>query len=163
MTGIVNQPGTTNSLELKVPPVAVMLIMAALMWFARLATPASDFSLAASVVCAAGLLLLGALTCLAGVAAFRRAKTTVNPMNPDSASVLVVSGIYKYSRSPMYLGFLLTLSGWALLLSNTLALLLVPAFVLYINRFQIYPEECALTSRFGEDYEEYYAKVRRWL
>jgi protein-S-isoprenylcysteine O-methyltransferase Ste14 len=107
--------------------------------------------------------LAGALTCLAGVCSFRRAKTTVNPMKLDSSSVLVASGIYKYSRNPMYLGFVLILFGWALFLSNALALLLLPAFVLYMSRFQIWPEERALLSLFGKDYKQYHAKVRRWL
>jgi len=110
-----------------------------------------------------GLFLLGALTCLAGVRYFRRAKTTVNPMKPESASALVASGIYRYSRNPMYLGFLLMLLGWALWLSNASALLLLPAFVLYMNRFQICPEERALLSLFGPDYMQYRARVRRWL
>lgn len=160
--GIVNTP-TTSRLELKVPPVALMVIVATLMWPAALITPALDFILPAHVVASVSVSLLGALTCLGGVASFRRAKTTVNPLRPDSTAALVVSGIYKYSRNPMYLGFLVTLLGWALFLSNALAFLLLPAFVLYMNRFQICPEERALISLFGEDYEEYYTRVRRWL
>ena len=163
MTRIVHPVATTNSLELKAPPVALTVVMAALMWFASLAAPAFDFSLPANVVCSTGLALAGALTCLAGVCSFQRAKTTVNPMKLDSASALVASGIYKYSRNPMYLGFLLTLLGWALFLSNESAILLLPAFVLYMNRFQICPEERALTSLFGEEYGKYRARVRRWL
>jgi protein-S-isoprenylcysteine O-methyltransferase Ste14 len=107
--------------------------------------------------------LLGALTCLAGVVGFRRAKTTVNPMHPDSTSSLVVSGIYGYTRNPMYLGFLLILLAWAAALSNVLTLLSLPAFVLYMNYFQILPEERVLASRFPRDYTEYRARVRRWL
>jgi protein-S-isoprenylcysteine O-methyltransferase Ste14 len=63
----------------------------------------------------------------------------------------------------MYLGFVLILLGWALLLSNALALSLLPAVVLYLTRFQIGPEERALLSLFGHDYKEYQARVRRWL
>lgn len=150
-------------LESKVPPVALVTIVASLMWFASWKAPAFDFTLPANAVCSVGLVLVGALTCLAGVLSFQRAKTTVNPKKPDSASALVSSGIYKYSRNPMYLGFVLILLAWALLLSNALALLLLPAFVLYMNRFQIRPEERALHSLFGQDYTEYQAGVRRWL
>ena len=110
-----------------------------------------------------GLALLGALTCLAGVVAFRRANTTVNPMKPDTTKSLVVSGIYGYTRNPMYLGFLLLLMAWAGALSNVLALGSLLAFVLYMNRFQILPEERMLASRFSQDYAEYRARVRRWL
>jgi protein-S-isoprenylcysteine O-methyltransferase Ste14 len=84
-------------------------------------------------------------------------------MKPDSASSLVVSGIYKYTRNPMYLGFLLVLLGWAAFLSNLAALALLPAFVAYMNRFQIRPEERVLASLFPNDYPAYRAKVRRWI
>src|SRR5215471_7736776 len=107
-----------RGLELKVPPVALGVIAAALMWFARSAAPALDFMFPSSSLASVGLALIGALTCLAGVVSFRRAKTTVNPMKPDSTSALVVSGIYRYTRNPMYLGFLLILLGWATFLSN---------------------------------------------
>jgi protein-S-isoprenylcysteine O-methyltransferase Ste14 len=152
-----------SGLELKVPPVAVGVIAAALMWVASSAAPSLDFQLPAKSMFAVGLALIGAVTCLAGVRSFRQAKTTVNPMKPDSASALVVSGIYRYTRNPMYLGFLLVLLGWAAFLSNVLALVLLPAFILYMNRFQIFPEERVLAFRFAQDYAEYRARVRRWL
>ena len=152
-----------TGLELKVPPVALAVIAAALMWCARSATPDFDFPFPSNLMFPVGLALLGALTCLGGVVAFRRAKTTVNPMKPDTTSSLVVSGIYRYTRNPMYLGFLLLLMAWAAALSNVLALVSLLAFVLYMNRFQIVPEERMLASRFAQDYAEYRARVRRWL
>ena len=84
-------------------------------------------------------------------------------MRPDSTSSLVVSGIYKYTRNPMYLGFLLVLLGWATFLSNITALALLPVFVVYMNRFQIGPEERALGSLFAQEYKAYHARVRRWI
>jgi protein-S-isoprenylcysteine O-methyltransferase Ste14 len=150
-------------LELKIPPVALAMIAAGLMWCARSAAPDFDFPFPSNLVFPVGLALLGALTCLAGVVAFRRAKTTVNPMKPDTTSSLVVSGIYRYTRNPMYLGFLLLLMAWAAALSNMLALVSLLAFVLYMNRFQIVPEERMLASRFAQDYAEYRTRVRRWL
>ena len=84
------------------------------------------------------------------VLSFRRAHTTVNPMQPSSASSLVTSGIYRYTRNPMYLGMLFVLVGWALYLANVLAFLFLPAFIVYMNRFQLESEECALTALFGE-------------
>ena len=97
------------------------------------------------------------------IASFVRAKTTVNPMKPASASALVVSGLYARSRNPMYLGLLLILIGWAVYLSNGLAFLLLLAFILYMNRFQIEPEERALISLFGQEFVAYKSRVRRWL
>jgi protein-S-isoprenylcysteine O-methyltransferase Ste14 len=133
------------------------------MWCARSAAPEFAFPFSSRLIFPVGLALLGALTCLGGVVAFRRAKTTVNPMEPNTTSSLVVSGIYRYTRNPMYLGFLLILIAWAAALSNVLALLSAPAFVLYMNCFQILPEERALASRFARDYAEYRARVRRWI
>jgi protein-S-isoprenylcysteine O-methyltransferase Ste14 len=94
---------------------------------------------------------------------FRRVKTTVNPTKPDATSSLVVSGIYKYTRNPMYVGFVLVLLGWAAFLSNLAALALVPVFIVYKNRFQIQPEERVLSSLFPHEYPTYRAKVRRWV
>jgi protein-S-isoprenylcysteine O-methyltransferase Ste14 len=152
-----------KGLELKVPPVALGIIAGVLMWCAASTAPDLDFRFPSNSVFSVILALFGTLTCLAGVVSFRRAKTTVNPMKPDSTSSLVVCGIYKYTRNPMYLGFLLLLLAWAVQLSNVLALLWLPAFVLYMNRFQILPEERALALRFAKHYEEYRSGVRRWL
>jgi protein-S-isoprenylcysteine O-methyltransferase Ste14 len=139
------------------------LIAAAMMWAGSVAAPELAFRFPANSLFSVALALTGALTCLAGVRSFRRVKTTVNPMNPESTSSLVMSGIYRYSRNPMYLGFLLILLGWSAFLANVLALLLAPAFVLFMNRFQICPEERVLTRRFAHPYAEYRARVRRWL
>ena len=133
------------------------------MWVASSATPAFDFFLPATTLWFVSLALVGAAVCLAGVVSFRRAKTTVNPTKPDSTSSLVVSGIYKYTRNPMYVGFALVLLGWAAFLSNLAALALVLVFIVYINRFQIQPEERALSTLFPREYPAYRAKVRRWV
>ena len=84
-------------------------------------------------------------------------------MKPDASSSLVVSGVYARSRNPMYLGFLLVLVGWAVFLSNVLGFLLLPAFIFYMNRFQIEPEERALRSLFGQAFVTYKSRVRKWL
>jgi protein-S-isoprenylcysteine O-methyltransferase Ste14 len=98
-----------------------------------------------------------------GVVEFRRARTTVDPRIPAASSSLVRSGIYRLTRNPMYVGFGLVLLGWAIYVSNALAFLLLPAYVLYMTRFQIQPEERALGQIFGQEYADYRARVRRWL
>jgi len=75
----------------------------------------------------------------------------------------VTSGIYRYTRNPMYLGLLLILLGWAVFLANIVAFIFLPAFIAYLNRFQIRPEEKAMASLFGQDFANYRSKVRRWL
>ena len=150
-------------LELKVPPVAVVLSIAALMWLVSWAVPKLGFVFPARNLLAVSLGVTGAVTSMLGVVSFSRAKTTVNPMKPDASSSLVVSGVYALSRNPMYLGFLLVLIGWAVFLANVLAFLLLPAFIFYMNRFQIEPEERALTSLFGQAFVAYKSRVGKWL
>jgi protein-S-isoprenylcysteine O-methyltransferase Ste14 len=87
----------------------------------------------------------------------------VNPMTPEASSALVVAGIFRWTRNPMYLGMLVVLIAWALWLSNALAFIVLPLFVAYLNRFQILPEERALQARFGAEFERYCRSVRRWL
>lgn len=94
---------------------------------------------------------------------FYRARTTVDPSNPEKASSLVVTGLYKYSRNPMYLAMLLLLLALGLLLGNAFNVLVAAGFVAYMNRFQIIPEEQALLKTFGKAYSQYCIEVRRWF
>ncbi len=152
-----------SSLELKIPPVALALIFAGAMWGASELTPSLAFQppwhLAVAVVLAG----VGIAFPLAGWVAFRRAETTVNPAKPDATSAMVTSGVYRVSRNPMYVGFLLVLAAWATFLAHALAFIFLPAFVAYMNRFQIFPEERALSGTFGDNYQAYVQKAPRWI
>lgn len=152
-----------SALDRRVPPVAVTLLAGAAMWLAARLVPAASVVIPARSTIALALVVAGSAVAVAGVAAFRRDGTTVNPTTPGASAVVVDTGIYAVSRNPMYVGFALVLAGWAVHLANLLALALLPAFVLYLNRFQIVPEERALTARFGERYVDYTRRVRRWL
>ena len=94
---------------------------------------------------------------------FRKAKTTVNPLQPQSATSLVVSGVFSLSRNPMYVGVAFILLAWSMYLGSSWALLGVVGFVIFINQFQIVPEERAMLALFGEEFVSYSKKVRRWL
>lgn len=107
--------------------------------------------------------LLGVAIALVGVISFRKASTTVNPLKPETATCLVTSSIFQYTRNPMYLGMALAILGFAILLGSWLSLLGVVAFMLFIERFQIKPEEAALTECFGDQFTRYKTNVRRWL
>lgn len=152
-----------NFLELKIPPVAVFFVFAYLMRMAAHEGPYFDFDLPMKRPIALGVSALGGIFAVASIASFIRAKTTVDPMNPVKAKSLVTSGVNRISRNPMYLSLLLVLIAWASYLSNFVAFALIPLFIVYINRFQIIPEERALLSLFGSEYEEYCRRVRRWL
>lgn len=152
-----------NALELKIPPVAVVLISAVAMWLASMPVPSLAFSWTWSILVAVIVAGAGLIFGLTGVVAFRKAKTTTNPVEPSATSVLVISGVYRLSRNPMYVGLLIMLSGWAIFLAHPLAFACLPVFVAYMNRFQISPEERVLSSKFGEDFTAYQQSTRRWL
>jgi len=152
-----------NTLELKVPPVMLVLIIAVFMWLVSAYVPSLAFDLPWRIVVAiafagAGIIMIGA-----GVAEFRKTKTTVNPTKLGTTSAMVTSGFYRLSRNPMYVGLLLALAGWAAFLSHALAFAFLPAFVGYMNRFQIAPEERSLSAKFGPAFSVYRQSVRRWL
>jgi protein-S-isoprenylcysteine O-methyltransferase Ste14 len=150
-------------LELRVPPPAVFLLCATAMWLLSAWMPALtvEFPWRGAVACA--LLAAGSTVAFAGVAAFRRYRTTVNPMHPESTTALITAGIYGFTRNPMYVGLLLALMGWAAWLASMVALVMLPVFVAYLGRFQIEPEERALATRFGEEFTAYCRRVRRWV
>jgi len=151
------------SLELKVPPLLVALILGVLMWLVARLTPGLTVAIPSVEIVAGAVLLTGVVIALAGVVAFRRARTTVDPTRPDNASAVVTGGIYALTRNPMYVGFLLALVAWAIWLGNLPAALGLPAFVKYMNRFQILPEERFLGGKFGDPYAAYLLRVRRWI
>ena len=152
-----------NVLELKIPPLIVVLATAGLMWLVSRIAPRFVFKFPAREIIAMCFALAGIVSSTLGFFSFKRAGTTVNPMKPDSSSALVNTGIYKLTRNPMYLGFLLTLFAWAIFLSNGLSFLCLPLFIFYMNRFQIEPEERALAAIFRQEFADYKTKVRRWI
>jgi protein-S-isoprenylcysteine O-methyltransferase Ste14 len=152
-----------RALELKVPPPVVALLIAVAMWFMSSTSEPNATSLSARIAWGVGLACIGQAISIAGMIAFRRARTTINPLKPSAASALVESGVFRFTRNPMYLGLLLSLAGWAAYLGNALPLIGLPLFAWYITRFQIKPEERALASMFGAKFTEYTGRVRRWI
>lgn len=154
-----------HSLELRIPPLAVLAVFGGVVWAATALTPewtTGQWHLARRVL-AAALISLGAVVAIAGVREFRQHKTTVNPMRPDASSTIVESGIYRWSRNPMYLGMHLSLLGWSVWLGNPWGLVVAQAFPAYITQFQIIPEERLLAAQFGPPYANYTRRVSRWF
>jgi protein-S-isoprenylcysteine O-methyltransferase Ste14 len=150
-------------LDARVPPLLVLVAAALAMWVVAIFAEELRITVPARTAISTVLIVCGVLICLSGFVEFRRARTTVDPTKPEAASTLVSSGIYRFTRNPMYIGFALALMGWAVFLENPVTLTVVVAFVAYIDRFQIRPEERALEARFGEQFSSYVRKVRRWL
>ena len=150
-------------LELRVPPLLVWLVFAGAMFGVARFAPTLSFPVSGASTIAWVLVALGAAVAVAGVVALRDKRTTVNPFTPSASSLVVSSGVYRVSRNPIYLGLLLALVGWAVYLANAGAAVLVPAFVAYMTRYQIQPEERALLTKFGAEFAQYTSRVRRWL
>ncbi len=154
---------TKNELETKIPPPLLGFVTALLMWLLAQLLP--TLSMVSSNLYRVGIVVMLAGFCLdvIGLLQFRTNSTTINPLSPEKASSMVTTGLYKYSRNPMYLGLLIMLSGWALYLGNLASFACLPIFVRLITKFQILPEERILKKKFGAPYEEYLGNVRRWI
>ena len=152
-----------KALETKFPPVAQFLLFGIGMWLAAKYVPTLAFGIPFRRALVVLFFCLSAFVAIPAIAAFRSAGTTVDPRYPEKASRLVVRGIYRYSRNPMYLGLLFLLIGWAVYLSNLAAFAFLPVFVLTMNRLQIRPEEAAMETQFGEEFRTYRESVRRWI
>jgi len=150
-------------LDNKIPPPAIGILVAVAMWGMSMLGPQLAFAPGPRYVAAAILAAVGVAFDLLGIFAFRSARTTVNPLKPERASVLVTGSVYRVTRNPMYVGLGLLLLAWAVYLSALFPFAGPVVFVLYITRFQIQPEERVLKSMFGEAYATYSARARRWL
>jgi protein-S-isoprenylcysteine O-methyltransferase Ste14 len=151
------------SLELKIPPVAVFLLCGVGMWLLKSLLPGLGLMVPGSRPIAVLVAGIGLAIAISGVIAFRTAKTTVDPRYPEKSSAIVTRGIFRRSRNPMYLGLLLVLLGWAVFLRHLLPFAVLPMFVLYMNYFQIIPEERAMQASFGDAYSAYQDQVGRWF
>lgn len=101
---------------------------------------------------------------LLGIAAFRefmKVRTTVDPHG--SVSSIVTSGIYRFTRNPIYLGFLLMLIGFPLISGTYWGVLLAPVLIVNFNNLVIQHEEAYLEKKFGDVYTSFKSRVRRWL
>ena len=139
------------------PPIVFVLALGLMSLFPHLQSVALFRPLA---------VVLGILATLIGslsLWAFYQAKTTINPHRLDATSALVQNGIFCFSRNPMYLSLAILLIAFALWRGNLWALSVLPLFLGYIQIFQILPEERMLTEKFGQDYQDYCARVRRWV
>ena len=149
-------------LELKVPPLIVTLIFGFLLWTVSILISFNYghyfFKSASCLV-----FLVGLVIALVAVLKFRKEDTTVDPRDPTKSERLVVTGVYRYTRNPMYLSFLLFLVSYGLFLGNLANLISLLLFILYMNLYQIKPEEKILLAKFQSSYRVYMQTVRRWL
>ncbi|MCP4300192.1 MAG: isoprenylcysteine carboxylmethyltransferase family protein [Gammaproteobacteria bacterium] len=153
-----------NLLETKLPPVLVLSIGILLVWLLSLIMPeplrsGSPFKLVLAVT----LFVSGIILAISAGLSFRKFRTSVDPMNPDKANSIVTTGVYSISRNPMYLAMLLVLIAFAVFMWQASSILVLLAFIAYMTRFQIIPEERVLARKFGDEFRHYCERVRRWI
>lgn len=150
-------------MKLKIPPAIVLMLFGVLMYLLDSLLPFGEFDFFGRKLLIRGLCIAAIVLMSTALVKFFRARTTLDPSLRTKSSVLVTSGIYNFSRNPMYLSLLLLLLAWGLWLGNAFNTLVAALFVAYMNRFQIKPEEAALGRLFGQEFQKYCIQVRRWF
>ena len=145
----------------KIPPPIVTFICGLAIYFSK--SFFNQFLSYSNNIISLFLLILGLLVFLSAVKSFRRQKTTVNPLEPRQASSLVTSGIFKFSRNPMYLGMLIILLSLSFKFNLIGGMTISLFFYIFITKFQIIPEEAAMNELFGNEFIDYSKKTRRWI
>ena len=145
----------------KIPPPILVLILVSFNYFSSkkidlIHLPNQDLI---SII----ILLIGLLILTNPIFKFIKSKTTIDPIKFKKVNKLIISGIYKYSRNPMYLGLLMIVISTSIFFLNIFSITTPLLFYCWINRFQIKREEIFLTEKFGEEYMSYKIKTRRWI
>jgi protein-S-isoprenylcysteine O-methyltransferase Ste14 len=107
------------------------------------------------------LALIGLLLGIGAFIEFQKAQTTLDPHG--STRQLVTSGVYRFTRNPIYLGFLFIVVGLPLYFGLYWGIVMAPVFIFLMNHLIIEHEEAYLEKKFGEIYSNYKSRVRRWL
>ena len=146
---------------IKIPPPILVLILVSSNYFSSkkidlIHLPNQDLI---SII----ILLIGILILINPLFKFIKSKTTIDPIKFKKVNKLIISGIYKYSRNPMYLGLLMIVISTSIFYLNIFSITTPFLFYCWINRFQIKREEIFLTEKFGEEYMSYKIKTRKWI
>jgi len=146
---------------LKIPPPILVLFLVTTIYYSKNELDIIYFPYQHSI----SLLILsvGIFILMNPVFKFIKSKTTVNPIKFKKVNNLVISGIYKYSRNPMYLGMILIIISTSIFYLNYYSILTPFIFYFWINEFQIKREEIFLQEKFGKEYLSYKSRTRRWI
>ena len=146
---------------LKIPPPILVLILVSSNYFSS--TKIDLFHLPNQNIISILILLMGMLILINPIFKFIKSKTTIDPIKFKKVNKLITSGIYKYSRNPMYLGLLMIVISTSIFYLNIFSITTPFLFYCWINKFQIKREEIFLTEKFGKKYMSYKTKTRRWI
>jgi protein-S-isoprenylcysteine O-methyltransferase Ste14 len=150
-------------LKLKIPPPVYALIIGFFMWLLNQHYPIVHFISSPWNKVGLVMIVLAVSLDLSSLYLFFKKHTTPSPFSPKKSTTLVISGLYKYTRNPMYVGLFIILTGYGVWLGSVAPFFLLPVFYWLITVMQIKPEESILEEKFGQDYLDYKSNVRRWL
>ena len=148
-------------IKTKFPPPLVALAFGFLINYTKNIFPKIEIK--NEIIFGSFMIISGLIIILSAIILFKKYQTTITPLNPSNATKLITDGIYKFSRNPMYLGLLLVLVGISIILNLTGGFFFILLFILYMNLFQIIPEENAMVDLFKDEFLEYKKNVRRWI
>lgn len=158
-------PDAADTPGLMMPPPVFLLIAlvlaVALEWLLGLSFLAAPGLASPQVWIGLLVLIVAIVLPISGFRTFTREGTNVNPFQP--ALKLVTSGPYRFTRNPMYLGMVLFLLGLSLIFSLEWGLILTPLLWLTYDRLVVAREEAYLSRKFGEPYDAFLGRTRRWL
>ena len=146
---------------IKIPPPLIVLVLIVSIYFSSKKIDLINIPLQLEI--SIFILSAGILIFVNPVLQFIKSKTTVNPIQFEEVNKLVTSGIFKYSRNPMYLGMMMIVLSTSIFYLNIYSILTPLLFILWINKFQIKREEEFLIEKFGDEYLSYKKKTRRWI
>ena len=146
---------------IKIPPPLLVIILTSLVYFSS--TKLELIYLPYRQIVSVIILIIGLIVIVSPVVDFIKSKTTVNPVKFKNVNRLVTTGIYRYSRNPMYLGMILIIISTTIYYLNFLSVFSPLIFYIWINKFQINREEIFLEDKFGSEYLKYKSKTRRWI
>tara|TARA_B100002051_G_scaffold253711_1_gene267870 strand:- start:205 stop:660 length:456 start_codon:yes stop_codon:yes gene_type:complete len=148
-------------IKTKFPPPLVALAFGFLINYTKNIFPKIEIK--NEIIFGSFMIISGLIFIVSAIILFKKYQTTITPLNPSNATKLITVGIYKFSRNPMYLGLLLVLLGISIIINPIGGFFLIPLFILYLNLFQIIPEENAMVNLFKDEFLDYKKSVRRWI
>ena len=148
-------------IKTRIPPPIVAITFGFLIKYTKNIFPVVEIK--NKIILGSFMIISGLIIILSAIILFKKYKTTITPLKPSKATKLITDGIYKFSRNPMYLGLLLVLLGISIILNLIGGFFLIPLFILYLNLFQIIPEENAMVDLFKDEFLDYKKNVRRWI
>jgi protein-S-isoprenylcysteine O-methyltransferase Ste14 len=153
------EPNNQTGVRIPPPILTLLHLIAAFVlgWLVPLSIPGlEEIDLLGWILVGAGLGLL-----FSAVSQFNKAETTLDPFG--GTTKIVIAGPYRFSRNPIYLGFVCMLIGFPLMIDKAWGLILAPLLMILMTRLVIEHEEAYLEQKFGQEYLEYKSRVRRWL